>query len=59
MTATCFGFLPKTIFRMELRGFLIYSLQCLIYRVIKKDGHNFVSPYFKTRNSDKYDVNYI
>jgi len=27
--------------------------------VIKKDGLNFVSLYFKIRTSDKYDVNYI
>jgi len=30
-----------------------------IYSVIKKDGLNFVSLYFKIRTSDKYDVNYI
>jgi hypothetical protein len=30
-----------------------------IYRVIQKDGLNFVSLYFKIRTSDKYDVNYI
>ena len=28
-------------------------------RYIQKDGVNFVSPYFKIRTSDKYDVNYI
>jgi hypothetical protein len=28
------------------------------YRVFKKDGHNFVSLYFKIRTSDKYDINY-
>jgi hypothetical protein len=27
--------------------------------VIKKDGLNFVSLYFKIRTSDKYDANYI
>jgi hypothetical protein len=31
----------------------------LKYRVIQKDGLNFVSLYFKIRTSDKYDVNYI
>jgi len=31
----------------------------LLYRVIKKDGLNFVILYFKIRTSDKYDVNYI
>ena len=30
-----------------------------IYSVIQKDGHSFVSLYFKIRTSDKYDVNYI
>jgi hypothetical protein len=30
-----------------------------IYRVIKKDGHNFVWLYFKIGTSDKYDVNCI
>jgi len=29
------------------------------YRVIQKDGLNFVSLYFRIRTSDKYDVNYI
>jgi len=28
MTVTRFGFLPKTIFRLLIRGFLIYNLQC-------------------------------
>ena len=30
-----------------------------IYRVIQKDGLNFVSLYFTIRTSDKYDINYI
>jgi len=29
------------------------------YRVIQKDGLDFVSLYLKIRTSDKYDVNYI
>ena len=33
--------------------------KCELYRVIQKDGLNFVSLYFKIRTSDKYDVNYI
>ena len=35
------------------------SIYIYIYRVIQKDGLNFVSLYFKIRTSDKYDVNYI
>ena len=31
----------------------------LIYSVIQKDGLSSVSVYFKSRTSDKYDVNYI
>jgi hypothetical protein len=30
-----------------------------IYRVIQTDGLSFVSPYFKIRTGDIYDVNYI
>ena len=30
-----------------------------IYSVIKKDGLNFVSLYFKIRTSDKYYINYL
>jgi hypothetical protein len=30
-----------------------------LYRVIQKDGPNFVGLYFKTGTSDKYDVNYV
>jgi len=28
MTATYFAFLPEAIFRLGLRGFLIYNLKC-------------------------------
>jgi len=28
MTAACFGFLHKAIFRMGLRGFFIYNSKC-------------------------------
>jgi hypothetical protein len=38
---------------------VIFGLSASMYSVIKKDGLNFVSLYFKIRNSDKYDVNYI
>ena len=31
----------------------------LKYRVIQKDGLNFVSLYFRIRTSDRYDVNYV
>ena len=34
-------------------------LYYFIYSMIQKEGLNFVSLYFKTRTSDKYDVNYI
>jgi len=34
-------------------------LSWLKYSVIRKDGLNFVSLYFRIRTSDKYDVNYI
>jgi len=32
MTVTCFGFLSKTIFRLWLREFFIYNLQCFQIR---------------------------
>jgi len=39
---------------------LLEELLCsVMYRVIEKDGLNFVSLYFKIRTSEKYDLNYI
>jgi hypothetical protein len=41
MTATCFGFLPKAVFRLWLRGFLIHNIQCLIYTISKQPIQKF------------------
>jgi len=37
----------------------VFVIVSYIYSVIKKNGLNFVSLYFKIRTCDKYDVNYI
>jgi hypothetical protein len=38
---------------------ILFHFCDVIYSVIKKDVHNFVSLYFKIRTSDKYNVNYV
>ena len=43
----------------NLHGFVEFMGNKEIYRVIRRDGLNFVSLHFKIMTSDKYDVNYI
>ena len=44
---------------MGTNSLSIVSILLLIYSMIQKDGLNFVNLCFKSRASDKYDVNYI